>query len=67
VGTQIAKMLESPGVIVSSKGTVFFVNAMADLAGNAEHRPQLGKNARDYAVEYLDGFQRISGYRHTPV
>ena len=52
-GTQIAQVLESSGVIVPPDNVDLFVNAMLDLAGNAEQRLQLGKNARDYAVEYL--------------
>jgi len=52
-GTQIAEVLESTGVIVPPEDVEAFVDAIVDLAGNAEQRQQLGKNARDYAVEYL--------------
>ena len=52
-GTQIAKVLESSGVVVPPENIDLFVTAMLDLAGNAEQRQQLGKNARNYALEYL--------------
>ncbi len=52
-GTQIAKVLESSGVVVPPENADFFVNAMVSLAENIEQRRQLGKNARDYAVEFL--------------
>ena len=52
-GTQITEVLESTGVIVPPENTDLFVNAIVDLARNEEYRQRLGKNARDYAVEYL--------------
>ena len=52
-GTQIAEVLSSSGVIVPPENADLFIDAMVNLAGNAEQRQQLGKNARDYAVEYL--------------
>ena len=52
-GTQIAEVLESLGVIVPPENADLLVEAMVNLAGNAGQRQQLGKNARDYAVEYL--------------
>jgi colanic acid biosynthesis glycosyl transferase WcaI len=52
-GTQIAKVLESSGVIVPPEDIDLFVNALVDLADNAVHREQLSNNARQYAVEFL--------------
>jgi len=52
-GTQIAKVLESSGVVVPPEDADLFANAMMGLAENTEQRRQLGKNARDYAVEFL--------------
>jgi len=52
-GTQIAEVLESLGVIVPPENADLLVEAMVNLAGNAGQRWQLGKKARDYAVEYL--------------
>jgi len=52
-GTQIAKVLESSGVIVPPEDVDSFVDAIVRLAGNAKQRQKLGKNARDYAVENL--------------
>jgi colanic acid biosynthesis glycosyl transferase WcaI len=52
-GTQVANVLESIGVVVPPENTDEFTNAILDLDGNAERRNQLGKKARDYAVEYL--------------
>jgi len=52
-GTQIAEVLEFSGVVVPPGNADLLVEAMVDLASNAEQRQQLGQNARDYAVEYL--------------
>jgi putative colanic acid biosynthesis glycosyltransferase WcaI len=51
--TQIAKVLESSGVVVPPENTDLFVKAIVDLANNAEKRQLLGKNARKYAEEHL--------------
>lgn len=51
--TQIADVLKSSGVLVTPEDADLFTNAIVDLSENAEQRQQLGKNARDYAVEYL--------------
>ena len=52
-GTQIAAVLESAGVIVPPGNVDALVDAMVELAGDADQRRQLGNNAREYAVEYL--------------
>ncbi len=52
-GTQIAEVLEFSGVVVPPGNTELFIDAMVDLTGNTGQRRQLGKNARNYAVEYL--------------
>jgi colanic acid biosynthesis glycosyl transferase WcaI len=52
-GTQIAEVLESAGVVVPPDELDLFVNAIINLAENADLRQQLGKNARAYALEYL--------------
>jgi len=52
-GTQIAQVLESSGVVVPPENVGLFVNAILDLSENPEKRQKLGKNAREYAVEYL--------------
>ena len=52
-GTQIAKVLESTGLIVSPENVDAFVQAIRQLSENTAQRQQLGKNARDYAVKHL--------------
>lgn len=52
-GTQIADVLDSTGVIVPPEKVDLFVNAMVSLVENDQHRQQLGKNARKYAVDNL--------------
>ena len=52
-GTQIAKVLESSGVVVPPGNTDLFVTALVNLADNPQLRKKMGNNARDYAVKYL--------------
>ncbi len=52
-GTQIAEVLEFSGVVVPPGNDDLFIDAIVDLTGNAGQCRQLGKNARNYAVEYL--------------
>lgn len=51
--TQIAKVLESSGVIVPPENTELFIKAIVDLANNVEKRQLLGENSRKYAEENL--------------
>jgi len=52
-GTQIAQALETTGVIVPPEDTDLFVKAIVELSENEERRQNLGKNARQYAIDYL--------------
>ncbi|MBE9490589.1 MAG: glycosyltransferase WbuB [Bacteroidetes bacterium] len=54
-GTQIAKVVESSGagVVVPPENVAAFIKALLDLAEDEALRQLLGKNARNYAVEYL--------------
>jgi colanic acid biosynthesis glycosyl transferase WcaI len=52
-GTQIAKVLESTGVVTPPENVDAFVKALLNLARNAQQRLKLGQKAREYAVEYL--------------
>lgn len=52
-GTQIARVLESKGVIVPPESVDAFVSAILELVESTERRQDFGKNARDYAVAHL--------------
>ena len=52
-GTQVAKVLESIGVVVPPENIGKFVKALLDLAENSKKRNQLGQKSRDYAVNHL--------------
>ena len=52
-GTQIAKILESAGVIVPPENIDLFVEALIGLASDEDQRKLLGKNARNYALGHL--------------
>lgn len=52
-GTQIAKVLESCGIIVPPENIEVFVTSLVKLAENATQRVLLGETARDYAVAHL--------------
>lgn len=52
-GTQIAKVLESTGVVVPPENVDAFVEAILDLSENTQQRMDLRSNARAYAVANL--------------
>ena len=51
--TQIAKVLETSGVVVPPENVELFVQALLDLARDPKRRKLLGDEARRYALEYL--------------
>ena len=53
-GTQIARVLEETGIVVSPGDSSRFVEALQSLADNSELRKKLGQRARQYALDHLD-------------
>lgn len=51
--TQIAEVLENSGIIVPPGDSIRLSRALVDLANDPRLRVQLGKNAREYAVEHM--------------
>lgn len=53
-GTQVAEAVEGRGRVVGPDDVEAFAGAILELAGSAELRATLGKEARSYAVDHLD-------------
>ena len=53
-GTEVAKVVEGNGLVVSPDNVNEFADAILRLARTPSLRAELGRSARVYAVEHLD-------------
>jgi colanic acid biosynthesis glycosyl transferase WcaI len=53
-GTQLARVVESRGIVVEPEKGADFAQAVEELADDPQRREQLGKRAREYALSELE-------------